>query len=122
MSCEEPDSTYNYSGVSGEDKLRVSDEGDVPQVTKRDVILRFMAKHRIPLRPKEIYGGLLCEQEITFSYRTVQNKVSDLREEGLIKRVSIDDKAGEVVDIPESESGRRAYYIITEKGFSEADS
>ncbi|QIO25534.1 hypothetical protein [Haloarcula sp. JP-L23] len=117
MVYKTPNSLYNnYSAVSGEDKVTALDGGDVPQIDKREMILRFMEAHQIPLRPKEIYGGLVAEREITFSYRTVQNKISDLRDEGLVKRVSIDADEGEIMDIPEEESGRRAYYMITQAG------
>jgi len=88
----------------------------MPQLSSEEVILVFLYETDLPLRPKSIYGGLIDQQSITFSYRTVQNKVKDLYEAGDIKKVKIDEGAGEIVDVAPDESYRRAYYRITEQG------
>jgi Fe2+ or Zn2+ uptake regulation protein len=87
----------------------------VPQVSSRDVVLAFLDEHDIPLQPKSIYGGLISNQDITFSYRTVQNIISEFTDEGLIEKVRIDTDEGVVEQMSESDSGR-AYYLITDKG------
>lgn len=95
--------------------------GDVPERDKRDIVLEFLAAHPIPLKQKEIYGGLIALQDITFSYETVKNIVSEFHEEGYLERVEIDDDDGVVRPIPEDESDRRAYYLLTDKGHQAAD-
>jgi len=67
-----------------------------------------------------IYGGLIYQQNITFSYRTVQNKVSDLVEKGDLKRVKVDTSEGLVKDMEGSESAR-AHYLVTESGVERAE-
>jgi Fe2+ or Zn2+ uptake regulation protein len=93
----------------------------VPERDKRDVVLEFLAEHPIPLRPKEIYGGLIALQDITFSYGTVKNIMSEFNDDGLVERVEIDDDEGVINPIPSDSSGRRGYYLITDGGKAAAD-
>jgi len=88
----------------------------MPQLSSEEVILTFLYETDLPLRPKSIYGGLIDHQDITFSYRTVQNKIRDLHEAEDIKKVKIDDSKGEIVDVASDEDYRRAYYKITDQG------
>lgn len=88
---------------------------NVPEVPKEMIILRFMAENEMPVKPKEIYGGLIHQRDISFSYRTVQGKLKDLLTEGLVQRVQIDDTEGVVKSIGDSDD-KRAYYLITDEG------
>lgn len=107
--------SYNNSDQSGGDKTTPAENDDVPQLDSRDVVLRFLNKHDYPHRTKQIYGGLLYSQVITFGYRAVQEAVSDLHEEGLIRKVYVDSDAGEVLDI-DDQNKRRGSYVITDAG------
>ena len=86
----------------------------MPELDKRDLVLAFLADHAIPLRPMTIYGGLVHTRDITFSYRTVQNIMAELADEGLVERVRVDTDVGEVR--PVEGGDRRAYYLVTEAG------
>jgi len=100
----------------------VSDNGNVPPEERREKVLAFLAEHDIALPPLAIYGGLKRQEGITFSYRTIQNALSDLIEDGMVQRVDTDKlrSDGEIHPIEDS-SGRRSYYFITEKGRKRAE-
>ena len=110
---------YTITEDSGKCKSSLSDSVDVPQVSSELAILAFMAEHQIPLQPMSIYGGLIHQQNITFSYRTVQNKVAELVDSADLKRVKVDTSDGVVRDIEQSDSGR-AHYLVTPKGIQRA--
>ncbi|RKS74196.1 hypothetical protein BDK61_4783 [Haloarcula quadrata] len=74
-----------------------------------------MAENEAPMQPLSIYGGLIHQQNITFSYRTVQNKMSELVEKNHVKRVKIDTDDGVIRELADG-SGGRAYYLITDAG------
>ena len=93
----------------------------MPQVGRREVVLRFLAEHDIPLRPKEIYGGIIHHNEVTFSYKQTRDTISQLHADGLLRRVEIDDDAGQIRDIPDDASGRRGYYLISDAGRAKVD-
>jgi len=110
-------STYCYNlDRSDTSKVLVPHDGNVPQLSSELVILTFMYEYEIPLQPKALYGGLINQQNITFSYRTVQNKVADLTESKDIERVIIDTKDGKIKPLNDENSRKRAYYLITEQG------
>jgi len=88
----------------------------MPQVSRAEVILPFLAEYDIPLRHKEIYGGLITHRGITFSYKQTRDTVTELHEKGYLLRVEIDDENGAVRPIPDDASGRRGYYVISEAG------
>jgi len=83
---------------------------------RKDIILRFLANHQLALPQMVIFRNLKFHQEITFSYSTVDNKLDESAEEGLVRRVDpkkLED--GQLVDLPGGKDNR-SYYIITEKG------
>ena len=100
----------------------VSDPSDMPEVDSETQVLAFLAEHQIPLKPIEVYGGLIHTRMINFKYRTVQNKLRDLWTAGHVDRVQIDTKAGEVKPLPDDGSDRRAAYVITDAGLAELES
>lgn len=117
MSNSTPNQRHSYTtGIASNNFTLLTQVTNMPQLSSEEVILVFLYETDLPLRPKSIYGGLIDQQSITFSYRTVQNKVKDLYEAGDIKKVKIDEGAGEIVDVAPDESYRRAYYRITEQG------
>jgi len=102
---------------SGGSNKTVTDNENVPPEDRREKVLAFLGEHDIALPPLAIYAGLKRQEGITFSYRTVQNALSDLIEEGYVQKVDTDklrDK-GQIVPVGDS-SGRRSYYFITEEG------
>jgi hypothetical protein len=92
----------------------------MPELERPHVVLQFLAEYDIPLRHKEIYGGLIEHNDITFSYKQTRDTVSELHDDGLLRRVEINDDVGEVQDIPADASGRRGYYLISDVGREQA--
>jgi|GEM_PF-3989143 len=89
----------------------------MPPREREDKVLKFLEKHGIALPPKAIYRGLKVQEDITFSYRTVQNIVSRLNDEGYLMRCDKDElDEGRIVELPDDVAGRRTYYFITEEG------
>lgn len=105
-----------HIGNSGGNKSDAPEPDDVPKIDSELVVLEFMASHEVPMQPSQIYGGLILHQRITFSYRTLQNKIHSLVEKGEVRRVKIDTSDAVIRDIPDSESTRRANYLITDAG------
>lgn len=96
--------------------------GDLPDADIETRMLAFLATYRIPLKPMELYGGLVYRWDVDFSYRSVQNKLNGLLEKGYVDRVTINTDAGIVEPISDADSGRRASYLITDAGCAELDS
>jgi len=97
--------------------MGAGESGDVPPSERERIVLEFLDEHGIALPPKAIYRGLKVQRNITFSYRTVQNILKRLRENGQVMRVdkdALDD--GEVRPLPEDATDRRTYYFITDDG------
>ncbi|NLV10705.1 hypothetical protein GOC74_12300 [Halomicrobium mukohataei] len=91
-----------------------SDDDDVPRINTELQILKFMSDYDIPLQPRQIFGGMIVKEDVTFSYGTLQNKLSDLVEAGDLDRVKIDRDGS--VDVMDDNEGGRANYLITERG------
>ncbi|MFC6616264.1 hypothetical protein ACFQAS_15270 [Halopenitus salinus] len=89
----------------------------MPSSERRDKVLAFLATHDMALPPTAIYAGLKRHEDITFGYRTVQNALSDLLDQGLVKRVNTNRlrEDGQIEEIV-GDDARRAYYSITEAG------
>jgi len=102
---------------SGESNNIASNDETVPPEERREKVLSFIAKHDMALPPLAIYAGLIRQEGITFGYRTVQNALSDLVEDGAVIRVDTESlrKDGTIKPVEDS-SRRRAYYFITDKG------
>ena len=80
-------------------------------------MLKFIYEHDMALPPLAIFAGLKRQQGIHFSYRTVQNILSDLMDAGLVERVDTTKlREGEGIQPVDGGSGRRSYYFITEEG------
>lgn len=90
-------------------------DNNVPPEERRQRVLDFLAEHDMPLPPLAIYAGMRRQYRITFSYRTIQNILGDLTEDGYAFRVDtkkLQDGKIEAVD----DASRRTYYFITDKG------
>lgn len=107
----------NSSDKSGVDNNADANGEDVPPEERREVVLDFLAEHDLPLPPKAIYRGLKLQRNITFSYRTIQNILSELLEDGYVIRCdkdALDD--GRIAPVDDSKTQRRTYYYLTDKG------
>lgn len=107
----------NETDKSGAGKTTASNSGTMPVREREDVVLRFVYEHGIALPPKAIYRGLKLRQNITFSYRTVQNILSRLNNSGEMMRCdkeALDE--GRIEPLPDCAKNRRTYYYITEAG------
>ncbi|MFC7077886.1 hypothetical protein [Haloarcula halophila] len=106
-----------HSVIFGGNKHEVADGGDMPPEARRELVLEFIAEKNIPLPPLAIWAGLNREHRVTFSYRTMQNILSDLVEDGDLFKVDTGNlRDGEITEISGDSSSRRAYYFITDKG------
>ena len=89
----------------------------MPPRERERIVLEFLDEHGIPLPPKVIYRGLKIERNITFSYRTVQNILSRLIDEGEVMRVDKGElDQGRIRQLPKENNERRTYYFITDEG------
>jgi hypothetical protein len=86
------------------------------ELDRSDVVLRFCVEHDIPLKPKAVYGGIIYHQDVTFTYKQVRDSITDLKERGLLRRVKVDDEAGQVRDVPSEAGNVRCYYLPTDTG------
>jgi Fe2+ or Zn2+ uptake regulation protein len=86
----------------------------VPPEDRREAVLKFIYEHDMALPPLAIFAGLKRQQGIHFSYRTVQNILSDLMDAGLVDTTKL--REGEGIQPVDGGSGRRSYYFITEEG------
>lgn len=97
--------------------MEAGDHRTVPPADRERIVLEFIDEHGIALPPKAIYRGLKVQRNIPFSYRTVQNILKRLNEEGQVMRMDKDAlDEGELRPLPEDASGRRTYYFISDKG------
>jgi len=103
-----------FWGESDGDNMGATDAGNVPKIDTELQILIFMSEYDIPLQPRQIFGGMVLNEDVTFSYGTLQNKLSGLVESGDLKRVSID-RDGDIDEMGPDESGR-ANYLISKQG------
>jgi len=94
--------------------MGASDDENVPKIDTEFQILKFMSEYDIPLQPRQIFGGMVLKEDVTFSYGTLQNKLSALVESGDLKRVSIN-RDGDIDEMGLDESGR-ANYLISKEG------
>lgn len=89
----------------------------VPPEERRMLVLEFINEHDMPLPPLAIYAGLVRQYRITFAYRTIQNILKELVEEGSLIRVDTKKlREGDIEPLGDTESRRRAYYFITTEG------
>jgi len=115
------DTPYDANGhrndESGASNSSQSDKESMPPKDREDMILQFFVDHGFPLPPKALYRALKVSENITFAYRTTQNILQRLLEEGYVMRLDKDKLDNGVIEpLPEGEEGRRTYYYITEKG------
>ena len=94
----------------------------MPELDSETQVLKFLCEYQLPLKPIEVYGGLIHTRTINFKYRTVQNKLHDLSNAGFVDRVEIDTDAGAVRRLADSNSDRRAAYLVTDAGVDELES
>jgi len=124
MDVETPDrSNTSETGEFGGSNTKDCEVETMPPEAREDKVLQFFVDHGFPLPPKALYRALKVSEGITFSYSTVQNILSRLLEEGYVCRLDKDKlDEGIIEPISESESGRRTYYYITEKGRDRVES
>jgi len=88
---------------------------DMPPQDREDAVLHFLFTHGFPLPPKPIFRGLKITENITFSYRTVQNICMRLEDQGLMIRC--DKQAmdnGKIKPLSPTSNVKRTYYYPTE--------
>lgn len=103
---------------SGNCNTRASNDETVPPEDRREKVLAFIHEHDMALPPLAIFAGLKRQYDITFSYRTVQNALSDLLDDGYVIRVDTKPlrEDGRIESVDDSGSGKRSYYFITDRG------
>jgi DNA-binding MarR family transcriptional regulator len=117
MSKTNSDANRHQTDKFDGDTTPVDQEGRMPPEEREDKVLNFLEDHGIALPPKAIYRGLKVQQDITFAYRTVQNILRRLNDEGYVMRCDKDAlDEGRIERIPEDTADRRTYYFITDEG------
>jgi len=92
----------------------------MPGEASRQVVLEFLADHKIGMPPSVIFRGLKTERGIDFESRTTKTILQELEEQGLVNRVkkeALDN--GNIEPIVSDDDGIRAYYIISQKGLEQ---
>lgn len=88
---------------------------NMPPKDRRDAILYFLYHHGFPLPPMALFRAMKITQNITFSYRTVQNACSEMYDEGLMMRCDKDAMDnGTIKPIEPDSDAQRTYYYPTE--------
>ena len=91
---------------------------DMGKSDRKDLVVQFLAETRLALPPAVLYRNLRLRQNATFSEKSLSNYLTELEEDGLVKRVDPEALASrEVVAVGENERG---YYLITEAGVEAA--
>ena len=94
----------------------------MPPEARREMVLEFVAQQDIPLPPLAIWAGLNRHYRVTFSYRTMQNILSDLVEGGDLFKVDTEAlRNGDIEGIEGDTSSRKAYYFITDAGLERVE-
>ena len=93
-----------------------TDDDNVPPEERREQVLEFLDEHDMPLPPLAIYAGMYHQYRITFSYRTIQNILGDLVEDGYAFRVDTKKLQDGEIRAVENGGSRRTYYFITDEG------
>jgi len=84
---------------------------------RKDVVLSFLNEHRLALPPSVLYRNLRLLENATFSQNTMENYLSQLESDGLVKRVDPKQLADRKVNTVDD---GRGYYLITEAGVAAA--
>jgi hypothetical protein len=101
----------------GESNTPETNVTDMPPKDREDQVLNFFVEHGFPLPPKALYRALKVTEEITYGYRTVQNILGRLHDDGFLMRLDKDElDKGRIVPLADDQSNRRTYYFITDKG------
>jgi len=96
-------------------------QGTMSKDERRKVVLTFLAKHELVLKPAAIHRNLRFHQNITFGLQTVRNILHELTDAGMVRRVDI--KAVNDRELVDVEKGsKRGAYVITEDGVDEVRS
>jgi len=95
------------------------DDENVTAEDRRDLVLSFLVEVDIPLPPTAVYAGIRRKYNATFAYRTTQEILKDLVDEGYAIRVNTKQlrEKGDIKEIENDPDRRkRAYYFPTDEG------
>lgn len=96
-----------------------TDDENVTAEDRRDQVLSFLVDVDIPLPPTAVYAGIRRKYNATFAYRTTQEILKDLVDDGYAIRVDTKmlREKGEIQRIENDPDRRkRAYYFPTDAG------
>lgn len=103
-------------------KSNVTEYSDMSKDDRRRVVLAFMAKHQLVLKPASVYRNLRFHQNITFGSATVRNILHELVDKDYVQRVNIN-RVAENRELDTVDKGsKKGAYIITELGIKEIES
>ncbi|MDB2293697.1 hypothetical protein PM085_15680 [Halorubrum ezzemoulense] len=85
---------------------------------RKALVLQYLVHTRLALPTAVLYRNMRLRQNATFSESTLKNYLSELEEEGLIKRV--DPEAMAERKVVEVDNGR-GYWLATEAGREQTD-
>jgi len=74
------------------------DKDSMSKEDRREVILQFLAETGLAMPPAPLYYNMKEEMFVTFSKRTMQRHLKEMREEGLVRKVEQGDGYWEITD------------------------
>lgn len=87
---------------------------DLSITEQRHEILYLLAETPMPVSQPAVLAGLLDVRDVELSRRTLQTRLYELRENGLVEHVDIDMNAREITVLDDSSA--KGYWRISEGG------
>jgi DNA-binding HxlR family transcriptional regulator len=91
---------------------------EMGKADRKALVLQYLVHTRLALPTAVLYRNMRLRQNATFSESTLKNYLSELEDEGLIKRV--DPEAMTERNVVELENGR-GYWMATDSGRENCD-
>lgn len=120
---EPPQNNPNCSNLEGfgTDTSGGYDATNMTKAERKQVVLDFLAEHRLALPPAVLHRNLKLHQRLFVSASTLENYLDEMVEEGWVVRVRPEPLTNqEIVKVGDNESVQ-AYYLITEEGRERAN-
>jgi DNA-binding PadR family transcriptional regulator len=97
-------------------KPAVTQEAVMGKQERKQLVLKFLSDAGLALPPKVLFRNLRLRENATFSEKSLNNYLTELEADGLVKRV--DPAALTDRNISAVGADERGYYLITESGLN----
>ncbi len=74
------------------------DEDSMSKEDRREIILQFLADTGLAMPPAPLFYNMKEEMFVTFSKRTMQRLLKEMREEGLVRKIEQGDGYWEITE------------------------